>query len=118
MGRTSENYRIREVAAIVEEVVPGSRITFAQGAGPDLRNYRVDCDKLARTLPGFQPRWTVRSGVEELLSAYLAAGLTAEDVTGSRYLRIRHIEGMLGSRIDPSLRWLRSVDAPTAVAGA
>ena len=71
VGRTEENYRIREVAAIVAEVVPGSKIAFADGAGPDLRNYRVNCDKLAETiLPAFEPRWTVRTGVEELYAAF------------------------------------------------
>jgi nucleoside-diphosphate-sugar epimerase len=43
VGRTKENYRIREVAELVREVVPGSEVTFAEGAGPDLRCYRVDC---------------------------------------------------------------------------
>jgi nucleoside-diphosphate-sugar epimerase len=106
VGRTSENYRIREVAAIVEDVVPGSRVTFAEGAGPDLRNYRVNCDKIASVLPEFQPVWTVRKGVEELFAAYCSVGLTPEDVTGARYLRIRQIEHMLADRIDDSLRWL------------
>jgi nucleoside-diphosphate-sugar epimerase len=61
VGRTEENYRIREVAELVREVVPGSEVTFAEGAGPDLRCYRVDCGKLAR-LPGVELRWTVRRG--------------------------------------------------------
>ena len=33
VGATAENYRIRDVAEIVEEVVPGSRVAFAAGAG-------------------------------------------------------------------------------------
>ena len=74
VGRTEENYRIREVADIVEEVVPGSEVTFAEDAGPDTRNYRVNCDKLAATLPAFEPQWTVRRGVEELYEAYLREG--------------------------------------------
>src|SRR5918996_4603464 len=53
VGRTEENYRIRDVAGIVAEAVPGSQITFAATAGPDLRNYRVNCNKLATTLPGY-----------------------------------------------------------------
>ena len=48
---TAENYRIRDVARIVEEVVPGSQVSFADGAGPDLRNYRVNCDKYAAAFP-------------------------------------------------------------------
>src|SRR4029079_11692751 len=35
VGRTEENYRIRELAEIGSEVVPGCRITYAEGAGPD-----------------------------------------------------------------------------------
>lgn len=107
VGRTQENYRIREVAAIVEEVVDGSVIRFADEAGPDLRNYRVNCDKIAATLPGYQPGWTVRAGVSELADAYRHVGLTADDVTGPRYLRIRHIEELMADhRIDSGLRWV------------
>ena len=70
VGANAENYRIRELAEIVAEVVPGARATFAEGGGPDKRSYRVDCSKIARVLPGFQPQWTVRRGVEELDEAY------------------------------------------------
>ena len=47
-------------------------VTFADGASPDIRNYRVNCDKIAETLPAFQPMWTVRKSVEELYEAYQA----------------------------------------------
>ena len=66
VGASSENYRIREVAEIVEEVVPGARASFAAGGGPDKRSYQVDCSKIARVLPDFEARWTVRRGVEQL----------------------------------------------------
>ena len=58
VGRTEENYQIRDVASMVEEIVPGSRVKYAEGGGPDLRCYRVNCDKIARTLPEFRPQWT------------------------------------------------------------
>ena len=106
VGITSENYQVRDVAEIVREVVPESRITYAEDAGPDQRNYRVSFDKLARTLPEFRPTWTVRRGVEELYEAYDRMGLTYEEFTGSRLLRIRHILELLDEeRLDPALRW-------------
>lgn len=106
VGRTSENYRIREVAAIVEDVVPGSRITFAADAGPDLRNYRVSCERLETTVPGYQPRWTVRLGVEQMLAAYLEHGLTLDDLTGWRLQRIARVMRLLEEgRLDDTLRW-------------
>jgi nucleoside-diphosphate-sugar epimerase len=106
VGRTEENYRIREVAELVREVVPGSEVTFAEGAGPDLRCYRVRCDKLTATVPGLGLRWTVRRGVEELYQAFKEHGLHADDLTGSRYQRIAQIKALLGNqRLDADLRW-------------
>lgn len=107
VGRTEENYRISEVAAIVEDVVEGSVIRFADEAGPDLRNYRVNCDKIAATLPAYRPVWTVRAGVAGLAEAYRRAGLTVEDVTGPRYLRLRHVEALMAADlVDAGLRWV------------
>jgi len=106
VGRTGENYQVREVARIVQEVVRGSRIEFAPGAGPDTRCYRVNCDLLARTLPEFQPQWDVRRGVEEILDAYRRCSLAMEDFDGSRFQRIKHIKRLQGlGRLDENLRW-------------
>ena len=55
MGSTEENYRIRELAEIVAETVPGCRIEYAPDAGPDKRCYRVDFGKIRKVLPGFRP---------------------------------------------------------------
>ena len=112
VGRTSENYRIRELAEIVAELVPGSRIEFAADAGPDKRNYRVSCEKIETTLPGYQPQWTVRKGVQELYEAYRKVGLAVEEFEGPRYRRINHIKELIASgRLDESLRWRQPVAA-------
>ncbi len=100
VGRTEHNYRIREIAQVVAEVVPGCRLEIAPDAGPDTRSYRVSFAKIARVLPEFEPRWDVRKGAEQLHAAYRAAGLTLEQVE-DRYQRISHIkrlmrEGQLG----------------------
>jgi nucleoside-diphosphate-sugar epimerase len=107
VGRTDENYRIRAVADIVETVIPDSKVTYAAGGGPDKRCYRVNCDKIRETLPAFVPQWTVRRGVEELYAAYLREGVTAEDFTSSRYLRIKHVKELQETgRLDEDLRWV------------
>jgi nucleoside-diphosphate-sugar epimerase len=106
VGTSAENYRIRDLAAIVEEVVPGARASFAEGGGPDKRSYQVDCSKIARVLPEFEPRWTVRRGVEELHEAYVRNGLTFEQFTGTGYLRINRVrELQAAGRLDDQLRW-------------
>lgn len=105
VGRNEENYRIREVAEMVADAVPGSSVTFAEGASPDLRTYRVDFSKLASRIPTFRPRWTVRGGVEQLVRAYHEHHLTAEEFLGPRFTRLERIsERLRDGSLDASLR--------------
>jgi nucleoside-diphosphate-sugar epimerase len=108
VGRTSENYRVSDLAEIVRDVVAGSRITYATNAGPDPRSYRVDCSKLESTLADYRPKWTVRKGIEELAAAYERVGLSSEAFDGDRYFRIRHIQKLQQEgALDGSMRWLQ-----------
>jgi nucleoside-diphosphate-sugar epimerase len=106
VGQTEENYRIRELADIVQDVVPGSRIEYAKDGGPDPRCYRVDFGRIHRVLPDFKPRWNARRGAEELYAAYRATGLVLEDCEGPRFKRIDHLKHLLATRrVDATLRW-------------
>jgi nucleoside-diphosphate-sugar epimerase len=117
VGRTDENYRIRELATIVAETVPGSRIEYAPEGGPDLRCYRINFDKIRRLVPGFQPKWTAREGARELYEAYRVAGLTREDMETGRYIRLKHIQRLLqAGLLDASLRWRAQLTGSAAVA--
>jgi nucleoside-diphosphate-sugar epimerase len=109
VGQKEENYRIHEIAAIVAETVPGCRVEYAPGGGPDTRCYRINCEKITRVLPAFRPQWTARKGAQELYDAYRAAGLTREDAEGNRYIRLKQIRSLLkAGRLDASLRWAKS----------
>jgi nucleoside-diphosphate-sugar epimerase len=106
VGRSEENYQIRDLAEIVKETVPGCTIEFADDAGPDKRCYRADFSRIKKMLPGFQPQWDARRGARELYEAYRKVDLRLEDFEGPRYKRIDHIQGLLASgRLDTNLRW-------------
>ncbi|HTJ35960.1 MAG TPA: SDR family oxidoreductase [Dactylosporangium sp.] len=109
IGRTSENYLIRDVANLVAEAVPGSEPTFAEGAGADLRNYRVTCDLIEREIPEFQPKWNVKLGVEQLVEAYRRHGLTIEDFRSEKHQRIKRIQALMAAgKLDNELRWINA----------
>jgi nucleoside-diphosphate-sugar epimerase len=106
VGRNDENYRVRELADIVAEIVPGCRVEYAPGGGPDLRCYRVSFDKIGRVLPAFRPAWTARKGAQELYDAYRTVGLTSDDLQRGRYIRISEIRRLQqGGQLDDRLRW-------------
>ncbi len=108
IGRNSENFRIREVANMVAEVVPNCEVAFAPGASPDTRNYRVDFQKAETRLPGYSPKWTLRLGIEELYQAYKNGDLTKDEFLGPRYYRLRTVKGLQERGIlDANLRRLQ-----------
>ena len=112
-----ENYQVRDLAQIVCETVPGSRIEYASDAGPDRRSYRVSFRKIHSRLPGFVPQWNARRGAQQLYDGYKRSGLTPEQFAGSRYRRVDRVRELLRTAaLDPSLRWRRG--APEAVRAA
>jgi nucleoside-diphosphate-sugar epimerase len=103
VGATQENYQVRELVDMVREIVPGCSVRYAEGGGPDPRCYRVNCDKVLRTLPAFRPRWTVRRGIEELHAAFQKYGLSADSLKA--YYRLPRIQSLLGTgALDSTLR--------------
>jgi nucleoside-diphosphate-sugar epimerase len=105
VGRREDNVQVRDIAEMVREAVPGSVLSLAEGAGPDLRNYRVDFSKLTATFPDLSLKWSVRDGVEELNAAYTKYGLTYDDFVSSRFVRLRRIRELLeAGQVDEMLR--------------
>lgn len=105
VGRSDENYRIRDVAELVRDLVGGT-VTFASGASADKRNYRVSCERIAREIPEYRPQWTLSKGIEQLSEAYRRHGLTMEALFGAAHQRLKRITALReADRLDESLRW-------------
>jgi len=106
VGITEENYQVRDLARIVQETVPECTVEYSLNGGPDPRSYRVNFNKIKNMVPGFQPKWNVRRGAQELYAACCEAKLTVEDFEGPRFKRITHIRKLLADgRLNSMLRW-------------
>jgi nucleoside-diphosphate-sugar epimerase len=106
VGLNSENYQVRQVAEMVKETVPNCELSFAAGAEPDKRNYRVDFAKYAKAFPNYMPKWTVKRGTQQIYDSYRAFGLQKGDYEGPVYKRIAQIKHLLSTgQLDESLRW-------------
>jgi nucleoside-diphosphate-sugar epimerase len=106
IGSAAQNYRIRELAEIVRGRLPRCDITFAAGASPDPRSYRVDFSKFESRFPQCSFEWTAAQGADELANGYEAAGLTFDDFQGHRYIRLGQLRRLLdGGALDSQLRW-------------
>ncbi|MEI9813662.1 MAG: SDR family oxidoreductase [Acidobacteriota bacterium] len=115
VGSTEENYRVRDLAEIVAETVPGCRVEYAPGGGPDTRCYRVSCDKIVKAL-GFRTQWTARMGAQELYDSYRGSLDHKSDLENGTYVRIQRIQELMkAGALDGELRWTQQMAETTGV---
>jgi nucleoside-diphosphate-sugar epimerase len=108
IGFPGENYQVSDLATIVSEVVPGSRVVITGETGADPRSYRVDFAKVAAALPDFVQAWDARRGAEDLRDRYAEYGLSESD--RSRFVRLRWLQGLKDAgRVDDALRFREPV---------
>jgi len=78
VGSSDANYRIAEIAEIVDEEVGAVDITYLEDEHPG-PSYHVDFDRLAST--GFDPETGLRDGIRDIARRFAAADAPAQ-VTG------------------------------------
>jgi nucleoside-diphosphate-sugar epimerase len=106
VGATPENYRVREIAAIVAEVFPGCELAVGTSAG-DNRSYRVSFDRIARVLPEFTCRRRVRDGARELRALFERIGFDRDAYAFRAYTRLRQLRHLQQTgQLDADLRWV------------
>jgi nucleoside-diphosphate-sugar epimerase len=104
VGRDEDVVQIRTIANSVSEIMDAP-VTFAAGAGPDKRDYRVDFGKINATLPTYDPQWSVPLGIEELARNMATNGLEVPAFEGPRFVRLERIRELMGSgQLDADLR--------------
>jgi len=106
VGVNSENYQVRDIASLVQKIVPRCKVTYAGTGEPDNRSYRVDFGKIARVLPTFRPQWNLEKGIIELYDAYKARGLTLADFESRLFTRLKQLQHLQqAGQLDNQLRW-------------
>ncbi len=113
VARNEDNYRIRELADIVKETVPGCVIEYAKDAGPDKRCYRVDSSKILRVLPEFKPVWNARKGAQELVCGVQEGRAAPGGFRGAEVQADRSHQIAFERRTpEPDLRWSQVAAVP------
>jgi nucleoside-diphosphate-sugar epimerase len=105
VGRTDENYRIREIAQIVADAFPGCEVS-AGPPGKDNRSYRVSFEKIERRLPGYVARWTAARGAQELRRLFERIELSELDHGSRVFTRLKQLLYLQRTgQLDDDLFW-------------
>lgn len=104
VGRTDQNFQVRQLAEIVGAVVPSASVRVPESVDPDTRSYRVDFSKIADTFSDFRPTWDVESGVVQLVDAFRTENLTESDFP--RFTRLAQVKSLSDEgSLTHDLRW-------------
>jgi len=107
VGKNSENYQVRDIAALIKKKLPGCSIEFTGEHGSDSRSYKVDFTKIEQTLGNlFKPGRNVEQGIDELISKFKKNNFTYDDFMSERFTRLKRIKHLLESKeVDEHLYW-------------
>ena len=61
-----EDHSIKEVAEIISEIIPGTRVEVTSGRRMDVQRRRLDTSKAQRIL-GYKPKFDLKSGIKEYI---------------------------------------------------
>ncbi len=102
------NYRIKDLAAAVAEVIPGVDISLASTSGPDKRSYRVSFDRFRSLAPAHQPEVSLHAAVEDLRDGLERMGFSDPEFRSSSLMRLVVLQDLRErGLLDDQLRWVR-----------
>jgi nucleoside-diphosphate-sugar epimerase len=107
VGINTENYQIRTIAYMIQNVIPNCNIEITNDHGSDFRTYRVNFDKIGKLMPNFRPRWNLQAGIEQIYKNYKDYNMDLEKFTGRYFIRLKQIKYLMKKKIvDEKLRIL------------
>lgn len=98
VGSNEENYTVKQIAEMVEEIVPNSKIEYANEARKDLRSYRVDFSKIKDQI-GYKTKWKLKDGIREIYNIIKMKAFTEKDFKDKDYYRVAYIKWLIDQGI-------------------
>ena len=92
VGGNMENYQVRDVGDQVQRLIPSAKVVYTGEVGADLRNYRVNFDKLSQVLPDFRLQYNLVTGMEELHRKMVEHGFDKNNFEGDQFVRLRTLK--------------------------
>lgn len=109
VGKDSNNWQILDVAKCICQLVEGCKLEFLDSNsdnvelirdrkiqdGVDSRNYRVSFEKIHSTLPGFECKIDVKTGIQRLLNEFSEFDLTQTKFKQRDFYRLQQLEHLV-----------------------
>ena len=94
VGNNNDNFSVREIAEQVQEIVPDSKVEFANQSNKDFRSYKVDFDKIAKVL-NFKTKWNLKDGIKQLYDVFVKEKFLESDFNDKKFHRINQLKWLI-----------------------
>lgn len=96
IGANDQNFQVKDVADIANELFPSCNIVYTGEAVNDSRDYKVCFNKFRDAFPTFEFEYDLRKGMADLAEALEQHGFNEGDFSGDQFVRLRALESKIG----------------------
>lgn len=110
VGREQGNYQVRELAAAVARIIPGTTIQINENAQPDKRSYRVNFDLFRQIAPNHQPIYDLDASIAGLKEGLETLNFKDESFRSSHFMRLVQLNHLREKGyLNETLEWIAMV---------
>ena len=103
-GSNAWNYQVKELANMVQQIMPEVKVSINKDAEPDKRSYRVNFDLFEKLAPDHQPQYDLKAAVHGLIDGLKAIEFQDCNYRNSNLMRLNVIQNLVkAGTIDQSL---------------
>lgn len=103
-GSSAWNYQVKELANMVNEMLPETKVSVKANAEPDKRSYRVNFDLFEKLAPAHQPQYDLKAAVTGLIDGIKGLDFINGNYRNSSLVRLNVIQNLVNKgTIDQSL---------------
>jgi len=105
-GSNEWNYQVKDLAEVVQRVIPNVDMSINPDAVPDKRSYRVDFSLFRSLAPDFIPKVSLEDAVKDLYSGLESIGFSDYNFRSSNLMRLNMLKDHKKSgRLNEQLEW-------------
>ncbi|MFD2203294.1 NAD-dependent epimerase/dehydratase family protein [Shivajiella indica] len=105
-GSKSWNYQVVELAEMVAQIIPGTKVSVNKNAAPDKRSYKVNFDLFEKIAPNHQPEYDLEKTVKDLYNNLTAMNFTDVNYRKSEFIRLEILNRLQEKQmLSESLHW-------------
>tara|TARA_E500000331_G_scaffold114492_1_gene111630 strand:- start:2674 stop:3705 length:1032 start_codon:yes stop_codon:yes gene_type:complete len=105
-GADKLNIKVKDLAQIVKNEVPDTKIKILNDAETDSRSYKASFKKFKDFFPNFDFKFTPELGVKDLHNKLILNGFKSEDYESGKFIRLKKLSNLINQdKVDKDLKW-------------